>query len=54
MPPPHHPQTQARARARSLLVHLLPLWQDIDTFVDLKAFLARPHPRPFPAGAATA
>jgi glycosyltransferase A (GT-A) superfamily protein (DUF2064 family) len=42
------PQTLARARARSLLVHLLPLWQDIDTFVDLTAFLARPQPPPLP------
>ncbi len=41
-------ETLCRARARSLSVHLLPLWRDIDTSNDLQSFLARPHPPPLP------
>jgi len=41
-------ETLSRARALSLTVHLLPPWEDIDTFPDLEAFLARPHPPPRP------
>ena len=41
-------ETLSRARARSLSVHLLPPWSDIDTYGDLQAFLARPHPPPLP------
>jgi rSAM/selenodomain-associated transferase 1 len=35
-----------RARLLGLTVHLLRPWQDIDTYADLLAFLARPHPAP--------
>ncbi len=37
-----------RAQVLGLAVHLLPAWQDIDTYPDLLAFLARPHPAPRP------
>ena len=36
------------ARGRSLSVHLLPGWWDIDDGRDLTAFLNRPHPAPGP------
>lgn len=36
--------TLSRARGADLKVHLLPYWQDIDTYADLVDFLARPHP----------
>jgi rSAM/selenodomain-associated transferase 1 len=38
-------ETLARAARLSLAVHLLPHWPDIDTFVDLQAFLKK---RPLP------
>ncbi len=40
--------TLSRAAALSLKVHLLPLWQDIDTWADLLDFLKRPHSAPQP------
>jgi glycosyltransferase A (GT-A) superfamily protein (DUF2064 family) len=40
--------TVARAQGLSLKVHLLPAWPDLDTYDDLLAFLARPHPAPAP------
>ena len=36
--------TLNRARKLSLSVHLLPYWQDIDTYTDLVDFLKQPHP----------
>ena len=36
--------TLNRVRKLSLSVHLLPLWQDIDTYTDLVDFLKQPHP----------
>jgi rSAM/selenodomain-associated transferase 1 len=41
-------ETLARARRRSLPVHLLPCWLDLDHFEDLSAFLKHPHPAPGP------
>jgi rSAM/selenodomain-associated transferase 1 len=41
-------ETLARARRRSLTVHLLPRWRDLDDFTDLSAFLKHPHPAPGP------
>lgn len=41
-------ETLERAEALSLTVHLLPSWPDLDTYDDLLAFLARPHPAPLP------
>lgn len=38
----------ARARDKSLAVHLLPTWPDIDTYGDLLTFLRQPHPTPGP------
>ena len=38
--------TLSRARGLSLRVHLLPVWQDIDTYADLADFLKQPHPAP--------
>jgi hypothetical protein len=38
--------TLNRARTLSLRVHLLPYWQDIDTYADLVDFLKQPHPPP--------
>lgn len=40
--------TLDRARALSLTVHLLPAWEDIDTYGDLLRYLKRPHPAPAP------
>ena len=36
--------TLSRARELDLKVHLLPYWQDIDTYADLVDFLKRSHP----------
>lgn len=36
--------TLSRAQELDLKVHLLPYWQDIDTYADLVDLLTRPHP----------